>query len=91
VAAWKKEQEQEMSKQKHPYKQYESDPIWRVVDQAVRALAKNGDIQETTERQYIVGFLCEKLSQSDLLAPKVISHQRRSIPATAHSNVRASA
>jgi hypothetical protein len=80
-----------MSKPNHPYKQYEGEPIWRVVDKAVRELTKNGDIQETTPRKYIVGYLCEKLSKADLLAPKIISSHRRNGSHAGQPRMRASA
>lgn len=55
-----------MKKASHPYEVYEGTPAWRVVDRAVKALAKNGDIKEETNRKYIVGFLCEQLATANL-------------------------
>lgn len=51
----------------HPYEKYESTPAWRVIDEAITALVKNHDLQETTARQYIVGYLCKQLSEAALL------------------------
>ena len=56
-----------MKKASHPYETYEGTPIWRTVDRAVKALAKNGDIKEETDRKYIVGFLCEQLAMANLI------------------------
>jgi hypothetical protein len=45
----------------HPYKEFEGTPIWNRVNQAVAALLKNGDIQLTTRREYVVGYICRKV------------------------------
>ncbi len=80
-----------MKKPQHPYKQYENDPLWNLLDKAVGALARNGDIDETTSRKYIVGFLCEKLAKSELLSHRAAAHQRRNGAAADRSPIRASA
>ncbi len=43
----------------HPYAKFEGSVLWRTVEKAVAALAKNEDIQELTAREYIVGFICK--------------------------------
>jgi len=53
-----------MSKSTHPYKKYEAQPLWAVIDRAIRDLSRNGDIQEQTNRAYIVGFLCKQIIES---------------------------
>jgi hypothetical protein len=45
----------------HPYAKFEGRVLWRTVEKAVAALAKNGDIQELTARKYIVGFICQNV------------------------------
>lgn len=47
--------------QEHPYQELEASPTWKSVDRAINALAKNGDIQETTRREYIVGYICKMI------------------------------
>lgn len=54
------------AKIQHAYKKYENTPQWHVVNDAIDALVKNGDIQETTNRVYIVGFLCKMLAARGL-------------------------
>jgi hypothetical protein len=44
-----------------PYEQYRGTEIWEIVDEAISNLMKNQDIAETTRRDYIVGYLCQKL------------------------------
>jgi hypothetical protein len=43
----------------HPYKAFQGTPLWKRVDRAISALVKNGDLQETTGREYIVGYICK--------------------------------
>jgi hypothetical protein len=45
----------------HPYEKYESSRIWKAIDDAISDLVDNGDVKETTRREYIVGYLCKKL------------------------------
>jgi hypothetical protein len=59
------EQEQKtMSKHQHPYKQFEKDPMWRLLNKGIDALVKNGDLQEKTARTHIVGYLTKLLRES---------------------------
>ncbi len=46
---------------KHPYEKYESSPIWKTLHSAIGDLVENGDVKETTRREYIVGYLCKQL------------------------------
>ncbi|HEX8525262.1 MAG TPA: hypothetical protein VF669_23625 [Tepidisphaeraceae bacterium] len=38
----------------HPYRHIENDPVWRAVAKAVKALVKNGDLEEKTARAHVV-------------------------------------
>jgi G:T/U-mismatch repair DNA glycosylase len=49
----------------HPYQKFENTPLWRTVYKAVDDLVENGDIEEKTHRNYVVGYLCKLLSTSD--------------------------
>jgi hypothetical protein len=48
----------------HPYEEFEADPLWQVVEDAVRDLVTNGDVCEQTSRAYIVGYFSEKHPES---------------------------
>lgn len=48
----------------HPYQQYTDSLLWQTIDKAIDDLVKNKDIEETTHRSYIVGYLCKQLSES---------------------------
>jgi hypothetical protein len=49
---------------KFPYTKFESTIIWNVVNQAVDDLVDNTDIEEKTDRRYIVGYLCKALFEA---------------------------
>ena len=48
----------------HPYKEFEADPLWKIVENAMRDLAENGDVSEQTSREYIVGYLVKNVRQA---------------------------
>jgi hypothetical protein len=52
-----------MSAKKHPYQQYEKLPIWKALDNAVSELVRNGDLEEQTAREYIIGYLAKTLTE----------------------------
>jgi hypothetical protein len=56
-----KEQKQVVNS-RHPYQNWEDTPLWRAVSRAVAKLVKNGDIEEKTARQYIVGYVAKILA-----------------------------
>lgn len=45
----------------HPYREFESSPLWPIIEGAIHELAANGDIDEKTPSAYIVGFLCQAI------------------------------
>ena len=53
-----------MKKNGHPYKSQEKTELWNVVSRALTDLVDNGDVAEQTKREYIVGYLCEKLKDA---------------------------
>jgi hypothetical protein len=47
----------------HPYKQYEGTELWKILSDVLDELNENQDITMTTKREYIVGYMCRKLSK----------------------------
>jgi len=43
----------------HAYKDFEGTPLWKTIDAAITRLVENGDIEELTAREFIVGYLCK--------------------------------
>ena len=52
----------------HPYKRYEATSTWKLLDKAIGDLVENGDLEETTNRLYIVGYLCQTLSSQKAIS-----------------------
>ena len=50
------------TKKTHPYQEFEGTKMWKKVNSAINALVKNGDIKETTGREYIVGYICKMIA-----------------------------
>jgi len=47
-----------------PYIQFSGSPEWTALDRAVRELAENRDLVETTAHEYVVGYLCQALARA---------------------------
>jgi hypothetical protein len=45
----------------HPYAAYKPKPIWKVIQEGLKALPDNGDIIGQTERGHVVGYLTKAL------------------------------
>lgn len=52
--------------QARPYTEYETLPMWEVVDAAISELVVNRDLTETTDRHYIVGLIVKRLAEAGL-------------------------
>ena len=49
----------------HPYKQYENTHLWELINSAIDDLTTNQDIELTTRKEHVIGYLC-KVINSDL-------------------------
>jgi hypothetical protein len=52
-------------KRSHPYEEFARTPIWNRVDQAIKMLLKNGDLELMTRREYVVGYLCQRIGKAE--------------------------
>ncbi|MES2728426.1 MAG: hypothetical protein V4643_15055 [Bacteroidota bacterium] len=50
-----------MKEIKHPYKEYEQTQLWDIMNKAIDDLIDNQDIELTTRKEYVVGYLCKSL------------------------------
>lgn len=50
-----------------PYKKFESTELWNAINHAIGDLVENTDIEETTAREYIVGYLCNTFYDNGLV------------------------
>ena len=48
-------------KMEHPYKKFEGHQIWNSIGRALDDLEKNKDLEITTAREYVIGYLCKCL------------------------------
>jgi hypothetical protein len=46
-----------------PYVEYETDPLWPLLEKGISDLVKNQDLIEQADRRYIVGYLCKVISK----------------------------
>jgi len=51
----------------HPYGELDGTPVWNALDRGISDLVANQDIEELTDRRYIVGYLAECLSEAGLV------------------------
>jgi hypothetical protein len=51
-----------MSEGKHPYSKFEDTELWSVIEKTLNELEQNQDIQITTGKEYVIGFLGQGLS-----------------------------
>lgn len=48
----------------HPYKQFEKTEQWKIIEQAIKELIENGDLELYTPIEYVIGTICKELSSS---------------------------
>ena len=48
----------------HPCERFEGTPLWEAINKGIDDLVKNNDIEETTRKEYIVGYLCKLINES---------------------------
>lgn len=51
---------------KHPYQKYETSELWAVVKSSIEDLVENNDIELSTPIEYVVGYICKKISSTDI-------------------------
>ena len=68
MARGTEEQEQAVIGNVFPYKDYLTHPAWKVVEQAMRDLETNNDLELQTPSRYVVGYLLQALEQKCLLS-----------------------
>ena len=56
---------------RHPYVDYEKDPLWPLIEKGIADLVENQDLIEQEDRNYIVGCLCKVISKGQRRANKL--------------------
>ncbi len=62
---------------KHPYVEYEADPLWPLLEQGIGDLVRNQDLVEQEDRNYIVGYLCKAITKGTKSAKERLSREAR--------------
>ena len=52
------------SEPRHPYETHEGSELWKLISQGINDLVTNGDLEERTSREHIVGYLCKVVSSA---------------------------
>ncbi len=52
----------------HPYRHFENTPSWTAIATAIAELESNHDLHLTTDRVYVIGYLCQQLAAAGILA-----------------------
>ena len=52
----------------HPYIKYEQDKTWTVVNDLINDLINNNDIELQTPIEYVVGYICKGLLDSQVIS-----------------------
>lgn len=55
---------------KHPYEEYETSKLWKIVKSSIEDLVENNDIELFTPIEYIVGYICKNISSTDINSGK---------------------
>lgn len=55
----------------HPYRHFEGTRVWKALDKGLADLVENGDLDEQTDRAYIVGYLTKLVVESNLSAGRL--------------------
>lgn len=48
-----------------PYIKFKKTKLWKTIDSALNDLEANHDIQITTMKPYVIGYICKKISNLD--------------------------
>lgn len=53
-----------------PYEEYKDSELWKKLDLILKDLEENQDIEMTTDKDYVIGYLCENLFREFQLIKK---------------------
>jgi hypothetical protein len=59
----------------HPYTEFEQTQVWDVINRIIFDLEENRDIELTTPREYIAGYICNQLKHYQLISEKALLKQ----------------
>lgn len=48
-------------KSKHAYRELENTQVWKVIEESLNDLIENQDIELTTRKENVIGYICKNL------------------------------
>jgi hypothetical protein len=51
---------------KHPYEEYETSKLWKIVKSSIEELVENNDIELFTPIEYVVGYICKNIPSANI-------------------------
>ncbi len=51
----------------HPYKKFQNTKVWQVIEQSIFDLEENQDLKLLAIKEYVIGLICKKLDDNELL------------------------
>jgi hypothetical protein len=60
---------------KHPNSEYEQTQLWKTIDTAISTLEQNRDLELTTAREYVIGYLCQQLAARQVVTPASLARE----------------
>ena len=57
----------------HPYREFEGTPLWNALKKAIIDLDENQDLELTEWHQYIIGYICKKLSAANVVSDTALT------------------
>lgn len=53
------------SKKECLYKEFKQTSLWKIIEKSLAELIDNQDIEITTRSEYVIGYLCKKIAESE--------------------------
>jgi len=58
----------------HPYAAFENTPLWESIAAAIAELRENRDIELSTAPDYVIGYLCKRLAEEQVVLGASLKH-----------------
>jgi len=58
---------------RNPYSEFEQTTLWETIDAAVSELERNRDVELSTAREHVIGYLCHQLAGRQVVTESSLS------------------
>jgi hypothetical protein len=59
----------------HPYTEFEQTRLWQAIDSVIIELERNQDVELSTAREYVIGYLCQQLAARQVVTPASLANE----------------